>query len=65
MGGPVYDKQEQMKYLHQRIELLMTMLDNIDPEKVGVEDIDRIIEMLDDLENKAKQYRQDWDETEA
>ncbi|WP_096439615.1 SE1561 family protein [Alteribacter populi] len=61
MGGPVYDKQEQMKYLHQRIELLMTMLDNIDPEEAGVEDIDRIIEMLDELETKAKQYRNHWD----
>ncbi|PYZ96896.1 hypothetical protein CR205_14565 [Alteribacter lacisalsi] len=65
MGGPVYDKQEQMKYLHQRIELLMTMLDNINPEEAGVEDIDRIIDMLDDLERKAKQYRQDWDGKDA
>ncbi|MBM7097693.1 MULTISPECIES: SE1561 family protein [Alteribacter] len=61
MGGAINDRQEQMKYLHQRIELLMTMLDGIDPEEAGVEDIDRIIEMLDELENKAKQYRKSWD----
>lgn len=35
----------------------MTMLDSMDPEETGVEEIDRIIEMLDEIENKCKKFR--------
>lgn len=35
----------------------MTMFDSMDPEETGVEEIDRIIEMLDEIENKCKKFR--------
>lgn len=37
----------------------MNMLDTIEPEDAGVEEIDRIIEMLDEIENKCKKFRND------
>lgn len=32
------------------------VLDSIDPEEVDLEDIDRLINMIDDLENKCKEF---------
>ncbi|PYZ92388.1 hypothetical protein CR194_16295 [Salipaludibacillus keqinensis] len=50
-------KKTKLEVLHQRMENLVESLDSLDPEKTGIEDIDRIIAMLDDLENQCKQYR--------
>ncbi len=57
MGKSIYDQKEQLNFLHGRMELLLTMLDTIEPEEAGVEEIDRIIEMLDEIENKCKKFR--------
>ncbi|KMJ55946.1 SE1561 family protein [Alkalihalophilus sp. As8PL] len=62
MGGAIHDKKEQMDYLHRRLDLLMNVLDSIDPEEAGVEEIDRLLTMLDDIELKCKQFRNDWSE---
>jgi hypothetical protein len=62
LGGAIYDKKEQMNYLQARFEMVMNMLDAIDPEEAGVEEIDRLITMLDEIENKCKQFRHDWSE---
>ncbi|WP_100371789.1 SE1561 family protein [Bacillus sp. FJAT-45037] len=60
MGGAIHDKKQQMEYLHQRLDLLMNVLDSIEPEDAGVDEIDRLLEMLDDIEVKCKQFRSDW-----
>ncbi|GAF67128.1 SE1561 family protein [Alkalihalobacillus trypoxylicola] len=62
MGGAVHDKSEQKNYLQARFEMVLTMLESINPEEAGVEEIDRLIDMLDDIENKCKQFRHDWKE---
>lgn len=59
MGKSVYEQKEQLNFLYGKMELLMTMLDSIEPEEAGVEEIDRIIEMLDEIENKCKKFRND------
>lgn len=35
----------------------MKTLDSMDPEETGVEEIDRIIEMLDEIETKCRKFR--------
>ncbi|WP_088103187.1 SE1561 family protein [Halalkalibacter urbisdiaboli] len=62
MGGPIHDKKNQMKYLQGRLDMVMTVLESIDPEEAGVEEIDRLLAMLDDIELKCKQFRHDWAE---
>ncbi|WP_349409476.1 SE1561 family protein [Pseudalkalibacillus sp. SCS-8] len=62
MGNDINDKSTQMNYIQNRIDMLLKVLDTIDPETAGVEEIDRIIEMLDELEEKCKQFRYNWEE---
>ncbi|SDN74010.1 SE1561 family protein [Alkalicoccus daliensis] len=55
------DKQVKLQTLHERMETLVNVLDTLDPEQTKVEDIDRIINMLDELEAQCQQYRQQYE----
>ncbi|MBY6038365.1 hypothetical protein KUV80_17135 [Fictibacillus nanhaiensis] len=62
MGNSIQDKSSQKEYIKNRIDLLVDVLDSIDAETAGIDEIDKIISMLDDLEMKCKQFRHDWEE---
>lgn len=57
MGSPIYNKDDQMNFLKQRLSMFLEVLDNIDPEDAELEDIDRLIEILDELEVKCEQFK--------
>jgi hypothetical protein len=38
----------------------MSVIDSLDPESTDLEDIDRLISMLDDLEAKYERFKKDW-----
>ncbi|OEC03112.1 hypothetical protein GY31_03860 [Lysinibacillus sphaericus] len=56
MSKPITDKEQQVTYLKERLEMFLEVLDAIDPETTELQDIDRLIEMMDDLEEKMEQF---------
>jgi len=56
MSKPKTDKKQQVNYLRERLEIFLEVLDAIDPETTELEDIDRLIQMMDDLEDKMEQF---------
>lgn len=62
MGGSLDKKEEQLKYLNMRMDLIATYIEELDPEQAGVEELDRIIDLLDHLESKCKVFRNSWTE---
>lgn len=56
MGSPLQDKNQQVTFLKQRLNMFIDVLDAIDPEDTDLEDIDRLISMLDDMESKCKEF---------
>ncbi|MFD2445069.1 SE1561 family protein [Bacillus sp. CGMCC 1.16607] len=56
MGNPIQEKGSQVQFLKQRLNMFSEVLDTIDPEEVDLEDIDRLIGMIDDLESKCKEF---------
>ncbi|MEG0448344.1 MAG: SE1561 family protein [Lysinibacillus sp.] len=56
MSNPITDKEQQVVYLKERLEIFLNVLDAIDPESTELEDIDRLIQMMDDLEDKMEQF---------
>lgn len=62
MGNAVNDKDSQLSYLKNRFNMFMQVIDSIDPESTDIEDIDRLISMLDDLELKYERFKKDWEE---
>lgn len=56
MSKPITDKQQEVTYLKERLEIFLEVLDALDPETAELEDIDRLIQMMDDLEDKMEQF---------
>ncbi|AMA51491.1 MULTISPECIES: SE1561 family protein [Bacillus] len=61
MGNAVNNKDQQLDYLKNRLDMFMNVIDSLDPEATDVEDIDRLISMLDDLEAKYERFKKDWE----
>lgn len=61
MGNAVNSKDQQLDYLKNRLDMFMNVIDSLDPESMDVEDIDRLIGMLDDLEAKYERFKKDWE----
>ncbi|UZM99059.1 SE1561 family protein [Lysinibacillus sp. MHQ-1] len=49
-------KKQQVTYLRERLEMFLEVLDALDPETAELDDIDRLIQMMDDLEDKMEQF---------
>lgn len=60
LGNAVYEKDLQLKYLKERLNMLLHMLDSLDPESTDVDDIDRLLEVIDSLEVKYEQFKKTW-----
>ena len=58
MGKPIYSKDDQMNFLKQRLTMFLEVLENLDPEDADLEDVDRLIEILDELEIKCQQFKE-------
>jgi hypothetical protein len=56
LGSPIDDKNTQVSFLKQRLNMFIDVLDAIDPEDTDLEDIDRLISMLDDMESKCREF---------
>lgn len=57
MGNAVHDKESQISYLKNRLDLFMDVLEGMDPEHTDLDDIDRLIGMLDKLEGKLERFK--------
>lgn len=56
LGSPIQDKNSQVTFLKQRLNMFLDVLDAIEPEDTEIEDIDRLIEMIDELESKCREF---------
>lgn len=51
-------QEEQFEILQQRFNLFIETLKTIEPEHVDLVEIDRLIQMIDDLEDRCKQIKE-------
>lgn len=57
LGSPIKEKGDQVVFLKQRLTMFMDLLDAIEPENTDLEDIDRLISIIDDLESKCREFK--------
>lgn len=57
MSKPITDKNQQVAYLKERLEIFVEVLDALDPETADLEDIDRLIQLIDDVEDKIELFQ--------
>ncbi|WP_017754402.1 SE1561 family protein [Calidifontibacillus oryziterrae] len=60
MSKAIHDKKSQIEWLTNRMNLLLKVLESIEPEEADVEDIDKLLQMVDDIQDKINQFRPDW-----
>lgn len=63
LGNAVSDQNLQLSYLKTRLNMFLEVLEAIDPETAELEDIDRLIQMIDDLEMKYERFKKDWEKS--
>ena len=56
MGSQLNDKNKQVDFLKQRLNMFLDVLDAIEPEDTELDDIDRLIGMVDEMESKIKEF---------
>jgi len=56
LGSPIADKNSQVDFLKQRLNMFLDLLDAIEPEETEVDDIDRLIRIIDDIESKCREF---------
>lgn len=57
VGKSITDKEKQVSYMKQRLNMFLEVLDSIEPETAELEDIDRLIAMVDELDGKMQQFK--------
>lgn len=57
VGKSITDKEKQVSYMKQRLNMFLEVLDSIEPETAELEDIDRLIDMVDELDGKMQQFK--------
>ncbi|ACJ32711.1 Uncharacterized conserved protein [Anoxybacillus flavithermus WK1] len=63
LGNAVSDQNLQLSYLKARLNMFLEVLEALDPETAELEDIDRLIQMIDDLEMKYERFKKDWEKS--
>lgn len=63
LGNAVSDQNLQLSYLKTRLNMFLEVLEALDPETAELEDIDRLIQMIDDLEMKYERFKKDWEKS--
>ncbi|MFZ3591413.1 SE1561 family protein [Bacillus sp. DJP31] len=64
MGNAVTDKDSQLSYLQNRLKMFIEVIDHLDPEHAELDDIDRLIQLLEDMEVKVEQFKKDQRDAE-
>ncbi|MCM2676777.1 SE1561 family protein [Alkalicoccobacillus plakortidis] len=61
MGGAIHDKEQHLSYLKNRLQLLITSLDSMDSETAEPADLERFLQMINQIEIKAVQFKKEWE----
>lgn len=61
MGKSVQDKQSQLQYLTNRFQILSQVVEAMDEANAEAEDLDRLLQMMKDIEGKVERFKKDWE----
>jgi hypothetical protein len=56
LGSPIKDQNNQVVFLKHRLNAFMDLLDAIDPEQAELEDIDRMIAIVEEMDAKCREF---------
>ena len=57
MGSPIKDSSTQVVFLKHRLNAFLDLLEAINPEEANLEDIDRMIEIVEEMDAKCREFK--------
>lgn len=57
LGSPIKESSTQVDFLKKRLNMFLDVLESIEPETTDLEDIDRLLEIVDELEAKCREFK--------
>jgi len=57
LGSPINDSGTQVVFLKHRLNAFMELLEAIDPEEADLEDIDRMIAIVEEMDAKCREFK--------
>ncbi|WP_306807287.1 SE1561 family protein [Mesobacillus jeotgali] len=57
LGNPINDKNTQVVFLKQRLDMFAELLEAIDPEEADLDDIDRMIQIVEEMDAKCREFK--------
>ncbi|MGV2621207.1 UNVERIFIED_CONTAM: SE1561 family protein [Halobacillus marinus] len=64
MGKAVQHPSEQFHYIKNRIHMLNQVVSTMEAEDVDMEDFNRVLDMIEQLQMKMTRFKQDWERSE-
>jgi len=62
LGKATNNRSSQITYLQNRIQMLQQVMESMDGDTADPSDLDRLLNMMEDLRLKIERYRKDWEE---
>ncbi len=57
LGSPIKDSSNQVIFLKHRLNSFLDLLEAIDPEEADLEDIDRMIAIVEEMDAKCREFK--------
>ncbi|MYL34604.1 hypothetical protein GLW05_13480 [Pontibacillus yanchengensis] len=60
MGKATDNRASQINYLKNRMNMLQQVVDSMEAESVGPDDMNQLLHMMHELEGKIERFKKDW-----
>ena len=62
MGKAAQQPSDQFHYIKNRIQMLNQVVSTMDAENVDMDDFNRVLEMIEQLQMKMERFKKDWEQ---
>ena len=62
MGKAAQQPSDQFHYIKNRIQMLNQVVSTMDAEDVDMDDFNRVLEMIEQLQMKMERFKKDWEQ---
>ncbi|MGP4059243.1 SE1561 family protein [Halobacillus litoralis] len=62
MGKAAQHPSEQFHYIKNRIQMLNQVVSTMEAEDVDMEDFNRVLDMIEQLQMKMTRFKKDWEQ---
>ncbi|MYL49584.1 hypothetical protein GLV98_08800 [Halobacillus litoralis] len=62
MGKAAQHPSQQFHYIKNRIQMLNQVVSSMDAENVDIQDFNRVLDMIEQLQVKMARFKKDWEQ---